>query len=211
MKKITLMMLSLTIALLGLAAAAKADPVVYDNGPINGTINAYPINGGSSVTDSFVLSTGTTVSDAEHVGMWTCLYVCAMPTTVDWSITSGPFSGTTIASGTAVLTATPFSTNGYFQIWDVSFIFPGVSLAAGTYWFQLQNATADIYTVVYWDQNNGPSSAKGAFHPDVTGSESFQLTGTAGGGTTPEPGSLTLLGSGLIGVAQILRRKLRKA
>jgi hypothetical protein len=39
------------------------------------------------------------------------------------------------------------------------------------------------------------------------GGESFTLTG---GGTTPEPSSILLFGSGILGLAGVLRRKLTR-
>jgi PEP-CTERM motif len=40
-------------------------------------------------------------------------------------------------------------------------------------------------------------------------SETFTLTGTTGsGGTTPEPASILLFGSGVLGIAGVLRRRL---
>jgi len=40
-------------------------------------------------------------------------------------------------------------------------------------------------------------------------SESFTLDGRVGG-TTPEPSSILLLGSGILGIAGVLRRKLTR-
>jgi hypothetical protein len=59
---------------------------------------------------------------------------------------------------------------------------------------------------VYWDQNSGPSSA----YENTLGSipsESFTLDGITGG-STPEPSSIMLFGSGILGLAGVLRRKL---
>jgi hypothetical protein len=39
-------------------------------------------------------------------------------------------------------------------------------------------------------------------------SESFTLIGNSGSGSVPEPGTILLLGAGLVGVAETLRRKL---
>jgi hypothetical protein len=39
-------------------------------------------------------------------------------------------------------------------------------------------------------------------------SEAFTLTGSTSGGTTPEPGSVMLFASGVLGVAGVLRRRL---
>ncbi len=38
-------------------------------------------------------------------------------------------------------------------------------------------------------------------------SEDFTIGGGSGGGTTPEPSSIVLFGSGLAGLAGLLRRK----
>ena len=60
---------------------------------------------------------------------------------------------------------------------------------------------------IYWDENSGPSTA----YENTLGSipsEAFTLTGAPGGGTTPEPSSVMLFGSGVLGLAGVLRRKL---
>ena len=146
-----------------------------------------------------------------------------IPSTVDWLITTDPLGGTTMAFGTASLTATLESTisltsNG-FNIYQNSF-FMNVPLTAGTYWLQLQNATdqADNGGAIYWDENDGPSQAwdlaDGELTSDANGctvlsghcSEAFSLSGSDL--TTPEPGSLVLFSSGLLCLAGVLRRKL---
>ena len=80
-----------------------------------------------------------------------------------------------------------------------------VGLGPGTYWLTLQNANDAFGSGVLWDQNSGPSSAFENFLGTIP-SETFQILG--GGGTTPEPGSIMLFGTGILGLAGVLRRKL---
>jgi hypothetical protein len=93
----------------------------------------------------------------------------------------------------------------------------GVNLAStGSYWLNIQNASSAAGDPVYWDENSGPSSASentvGTIPSEsftVLGSEtSTTSTSTSTTGTTPEPSSIMLFGSGVLGLAGMLRRKL---
>jgi hypothetical protein len=65
---------------------------------------------------------------------------------------------------------------------------------------------------VYWDENSGagcksigcPSQASESAVGTIA-SEAFTIIGTA---ATPEPSSILLFGSGILGLAGVLRRKL---
>jgi hypothetical protein len=74
----------------------------------------------------------------------------------------------------------------------------------------LQNAVVNTGDPVYWDQNGGPSEASENCLGTLQ-SESFTILGasttTSTTGTTPEPGTLMLFGSGVLGVLGILRRR----
>ncbi|HUK73897.1 MAG TPA: PEP-CTERM sorting domain-containing protein, partial [Candidatus Bathyarchaeia archaeon] len=68
---------------------------------------------------------------------------------------------------------------------------------------------------IYWDENSGPSSASensvGTIPSEaftVLGGTSSSTTTTSTTGTVPEPSSILLFGSGILGLAGVLRRKL---
>jgi hypothetical protein len=75
-----------------------------------------------------------------------------------------------------------------------------------TFWVTLSNANATNGDTVYWDENSGPSTA----YQTSTGSipsEAFTITGQFVY-IVPEPSSILLFGSGILGVVGVLRRKL---
>jgi hypothetical protein len=208
MKKL---MYVVVIALLVVAASAvpaKADTLVYDNGGINGNTNAYTINFGWEVSDSFTLTAATSGLDRIQIGLWA--FPGDTPLTVDWSIGTS-FFGSDIASGAgASLTNTFQYTNGYgYDIYESDFNISTAGLGAGTYYLSLDNATTLFGNPVYWDLNNGPSSAMQNNGVGSIGSESFQVYGGGVITQTPEPASLLLLGSGLLGLAGGIRKRMK--
>src|SRR5271167_1174941 len=159
--------------------------VIYENGPLNGTANAWSINDGYIVSDSFVPSEGS-------VGGFD-IYLWEFPgdsvTSLDWSITTQPNGGTILGSGTVSgsnLTDKFISTNQYsYDIDKISATGLDVNVTSGnTYWINLQNAVSQEGNPVYWDENSGvgcqsqgcPSQA----YQNDTGtipSEAFDITG----------------------------------
>ena len=101
---------SLVILCLALAAVpAFAD---YDNGAINGTTDAWTINFGYVVSDTFVADSSAVTGFM--FGVWE--FPGDVMSSVDWSITSGENSGTVYGSGTASgasLSDSFISTNQY--------------------------------------------------------------------------------------------------
>ena len=192
------------LALLTGGAGPVNAAVVYDNGPINGTVEAWTINYGYQVTDSFTVSSPTTLTGAQ-IGLWA--YPGDNPTSVEWSIGSAPY-GSNISSGTSSLSST--FTGGYgfgiYPLFESTFSLTGV-LSTGTYWFTLQNAASINGDPVYWDQNNGPSTAFESIEGSIP-SESFQLYS---GTTVPEPSTVTLLGIGVVGLVGYTWRRRKSA
>jgi hypothetical protein len=189
---------ALALVLCG-SGAAKAQ-LVYDNGPINGTVEGWTINFGFAVSDSFTLSNPTTLTSAQ-LGLW--LYQGDTASSLDWAIGTSAF-GSDEGSGTASLTNVFQYTNGFgYDIYESSFPL-SATLNAGTYWLTIQNLSVSNGDPGYWDENNGPSMAQENQVGQIN-SESFQLYGRTS--DVPEPGAYALIGSlGLTGAA-LLRRK----
>jgi len=205
----------LCLALAAIPALAQYDSFRggYDNGPINGTTDAWTINFGYVVSDTFV--GGDNGVQVFQFGVWE--FPGDTMTSVDWSITSGENSGTVYGSGTASggsLTDKFISTNQYGYYIDLITVAGlDVFVSSGTtYWLNLQNAAVPSGNPVYWDENSGagcggtgcPSQASESAIGTIP-SEAFTING---GGSTPEPGGIVLFASGILGLAGVLRRKL---
>ena len=223
---------SLALACLAIAVV-PASAQLYDNGPINGTTDAWTINFGYVVSDSISCCKGGPGGGGGPAGGGTMtgfeLGVWEFPgdvmTSVDWSLTAQENGGTVFGSGTASgnnITDKFISVNQYGynidKITVTGLNVPGLSYGS-TYWLNLQNAVVPSGDPVYWDENSGvgcggngsggscPSQASESAVGTIP-SEAFTIDGTFGSGTTPEPGSILLFGSGILGVAGALRRKL---
>ncbi len=213
----------LTLFCLALAALpAWAGSWTYENGPINGNVDAWTINFGFTVSDSY-LAAGTSVNGFEFG-------VRELPgdrmTGVDWILSTGPCSdpgsgcGTIVGFGTANgsnLTDQFLHTNEFgYDIDLITVSNLNVPEISGTgYYLTLANATVPSGDPVYWDENSGvgchSAGCPSIAYENTLGtiaSEDFTIGGGAGGGTTPEPSSIVLFGSGLVGLAGVLRRRL---
>jgi PEP-CTERM motif len=215
---------TLLSALAGLCLALNAGlavgQVLYSNGPINGKGNAYDFDGGLAVSDTFALAGKSNITGFD-LGVW--VVQGDTPLTANWSITSNAFGGTVYASGISSFTNVFHNswTQGQLStVWNVydSFVSLSMNVGAGTYWLNVTNGTSSHERGMFWDINSGVgcegSDGQGADCPSLAqfnlagpiDSESFTIIGTQ---ATPEPGTLALLGTGVLGLSGYLRRRLR--
>ncbi len=222
--KLRLASLSLLTLSLMMAAVPATAQTVYSNGPINGNNDAWTINFGFIVSDTFNVANNNTTITGANFGIW--LFPGDTLTSAELSITSSENGGTSYFDQTVNFTAISchFNQFGDFNICNESTAFNGPTLNSGTYWLNLQNASVPSGDPVFWDENSGvgctsPGCPSSASRNEVgtIPSESFTVLGTQSSttststtttGTVPEPGSLMLFGSGILGLVGMLRRKL---
>ena len=204
----------LAVCLMLLALPAAAGTTIYENGPINGETDAWTINFGFDVSDTFTVSGGNSTITGISFGAW--LSPGDTLESVEVSLTSFEDGGTVYFDEMVNLTGSGCSLNNFsFDVCTETGAFNGPTLPNGSYWLNLQNAVDTNGEPVYWDENSGvgchspgcPSQA-GPGGEGTLPSEAFTLLGNTVGGTTPEPGSLVLFASGVVGLAAVLRRKL---
>ena len=201
---------SLSLLALCLVALPAMADIAYDNGPINGTTDAWTINFGFVVSDTFTTGGGTVNGLA--FGAW--VFPGDVLQSAEVSITDAEFGGNTFFDGVVNFTQSGCVGNQYgYNVCTETGSFTDTALADGTYWLNLQNASVNTGDPIYWDENSGPSQASENSVGTIP-SEAFTLTGTGGttttttSGTVPEPSSIMLFGSGILGLAGVLRRKL---
>ena len=197
---------SLAFVALTLAVAPAVAQTVYDNGPTNGHTDAWLINFGFIVSDTFNVPNNDTSITGATFAMW-IINLSDTVTSAELSITSGENGGTSYFDQTVTFTQSDCMGtyhNGFFCIENTTF--NGPTLNSGTYWLNLQNAIVPSGDTVGWDENSGPSSASSNIYGSIP-SESFTVLGTSGS-TVPEPSGLVLFASGFSCAAVVLRRKL---
>ncbi|MFI5115207.1 MAG: PEP-CTERM sorting domain-containing protein [Terriglobales bacterium] len=204
----------LTILCLMLAVApAMAD--TYSNGPINGTADGWTINFGFTASDSFTLGSFDTAVTAFHFNYWDASSTDLL-TTADLQLGTTSFGG---SATTVAFSNTFLGTNQYgYNLYQADATGLAIAWSGGAGYATLGNACTtsgcSVSTPIYWDENSGPSTA----YENTIGSipsESFTISGEgcgAGGPDcgppVPEPSSIMLFGSGILGLAGILRRRL---
>ncbi|HUK43422.1 MAG TPA: choice-of-anchor tandem repeat GloVer-containing protein [Candidatus Bathyarchaeia archaeon] len=159
---------------------------LYDNGPINGTTDAWTINFGFVTSDTFVVPSGGGPATGLSFGAW--VFPGDLLQTVEVQITSAEFGGTVYSDQVVSFTQSGCSGNQYgFNVCTETGTLNPVNLAAGTYWVNLDNAVVNDGDPVYWDENSGagctssgcPSMASENSVGTIP-SEAFTVEGNAG-------------------------------
>jgi len=218
--------LSALFALFALSLMLAAVPAVaqdYSSGPINGNTDAWTINFGFVVSDKFPVTADFTTLTGASFAMW--LFPGDTLTSAELSITSQENGGTSYFDQTVDFNSGSCVSNQYgYNVCTETTSFSGPTLSRGAYWLNLQNASVPSGDPVYWDENSGgpntePPSASENSVGTIPG-ESFTIFAGCGAGnrsadcmqhdqqTVPEPGGFLLLGSGILGVASLLRWKI---
>jgi hypothetical protein len=213
-------------------APTFADTVLFNSGPINGTISGEFINLSFEIADSFSLPSNGTLTGVK-VGL-DLPGPSNTPIQLDWAIwnAAGPGGGGSILDSAvgATLSNTFLFTStlggfGTTEVYQSSFSLPSITLSAGTYWLELQNAVDSASNGVAWDLNNGPSTVWASPPPGIvtagapdncgdTGSPIIPGLATCGsafeitGETVPEPRGLALFVVGCLLAGAVLSRKL---
>ncbi|MFZ0314764.1 MAG: PEP-CTERM sorting domain-containing protein [Candidatus Korobacteraceae bacterium] len=222
--KLRVASLSLLALGLTLAAVPASAQVVYNNGPIYGNTDAWTFNFGFIQSDSFTVSGGNSTLTGLSFGAW--LFPGDTLTSAEVWITSNEGGGTSYFNQVVSFAQSGCQTNNFgYDVCTEMGSFHGPSLNNGTYWLNLENGVVPSGDPVYWDENSGigctspgcPSEASNnsvgtmpseAFTILGTSSSTSTSTSTTTTGTVPEPGSIMLFGSGILGLVGMLRRKL---
>jgi hypothetical protein len=208
------------LCVLLLASVPALADVLYENGPINGQTDAWTINFGFELADSFTISTGESTVNGVAFGAW--LFPGDVLESVQVTLSTESLGqGTIFFDGRVNFTASNCFLNNYsFEVCTETGSFNPTTMGDGTYWLTLKNALVNNGDPVYWDENSGvgchspgcPSEADNGSiaSPDTLPSEAFSVLGTTNGtSTVPEPGSLLLFGGAFTALVGTLRRKLR--
>jgi hypothetical protein len=212
----------ISLMLVGLALCAPASAgIIFDDGATDGFDNGFFIDGpnpgpfSESISNGFVATATGNAANLDF-GIW--VPVGTTLTTVTWWLGTSAFAGDMGTATVTNFTADFHNSNGFgYDVYTIHIngMTTGTMMAGNTYWLTLGNANDSRGTQFdAWDipgADGGPAvcnfAVGGVNLGDCgLGGESFILYAPCCG--VPEPGSLIMLATGILGAAGALRRKL---
>ncbi|MFI5116833.1 MAG: PKD domain-containing protein [Terriglobales bacterium] len=173
------------------SASPQVD-VLYSNGPYNGTVNAWTINFGFSVSDSFTVPSNSSI-EGLHFVYWDTSSSDLL-TTVDIAIGTTSFGGT--PQTLTGVNNTFLGTNQYgYNLYQADYLFTNIPWSGAGY-ITLSNACTTSGCsldgpLIEWDENSGPSTAYDSSLGSIP-SETFDITGGSAPEITTQPRSQTI-------------------
>ncbi|CAN5359420.1 hypothetical protein BH09GEM1_BH09GEM1_30690 [soil metagenome] len=206
----------LLVAALAATPNVVAGAQVWDNGVPNNA-NGYSINNIYGTANDFTLSSTTALG---AFNWWALTGERAPTVTASYRIDlasngTGGYPGAVFKSfifGSATGTITGYGCCG-LAAYAFSADLGGYSLGAGTYWANILNYS-DGTVNSYWATSSGGTSPSGAPQrlgnsADAYGEGAFNISASGAVVATPEPASVALLATGLIGLAGMARSRKR--
>lgn len=197
---------------MALPVTASPDTIIYNNGGPGAIDHTSPLIDTANATSDTVQCGGVSCTPTD-LEFWINHPVGgAIGTTVSWNFASGPNGGVGFNSGSSPLPAAfPCVDNGVDQQCEINITLSGTlsqpahswltltGLDTGVRWAFSPTGTSMAQTCIL-----NPDGSCGATQTDIVG-QAFNVSGV--GTAVPEPSSLLLLGSGLLGGLGLLRRR----
>lgn len=200
---------------LSLATTASAQGIVYNNGGPNGADGSEM--SASVQAEDFSFASATFLSGIRFWDVEVSPFVGTV--NIDWAIYTD-FSGspgTQLFGGTAASTRTFLGLDAFgFEHWQNDISTGPLTVGPGNFWLALHQGADFDNRAFYWETTDPNGTHTGLEQPGGTGpfgdpefadpsEHAFALT------ATPEPASMVLVATGLLGVFGVARRRKQNA